>query len=464
MKKALSFLLALCLLLSLGACGNDQKAVYEEFANKKESSEAESQAAADEGDELSGELRIAVEQAVYEDMGLDLAAKEFCKLHPNVSIAFEAGMTQDEAMNSDSDTFARLRSNYAQRIATQLMGSDPPDIIETGNLGVRRYSESGLFCNFYDFPDWAETFPEDEYYMDVLTGAQTGKGLFALPTCFGVEAVKVNRDVAEALDIDLDAWDSATLEQLLELYGQAVEKGIVPEDFYFCEAYTKWEYCETELDSFLNPKAGEARFDSPEFIGFISRLQPARFKQPVATGTFFYDEEKTFAEGASLVLNTRLSHYNIFSYFDVLGDTGGVAVPYENRDGKLVAAAGNTLSIPVSSPNKELAWEFIKYIHTQMPEGGADNEYYNNRFQGSFPLNKALAEDSLKKRLGKLFDESHLEAMQAVMGREKAVKFTDIRLDDVLKDILVQYFDQGLISAEQCAQDLQERTEIYLNE
>lgn len=466
-KKSHSICLLLpVFLLAFGGCRDSQGELYRSFAESSAQAEGVfggSHAPVKVEDGLNGELRVAVTWSARDDMQIGLAAQEFQELHPGVTIALEAGMTEEQQLNSDSATFDNLQLAYVQKMAVALMSGDAPDLFEVQYLGVNRYSGSGLLCNFYHFPDWDDTFPEDEYYRNLLTGCKTDRGLFALPFTVKPVAVGVNNQVAGALGVDLSAYDSIGFDQLLSLYRQAFEQGGVSEGFVYSDESTKLLYSQYELPAYLDYAERKAYLDSEEFIQYLKDLQSLDFARTAEMGGA-YPSDSGFDKTTKLIADTSLTPYSVQEYFDVLDSNQATYLPYVNAEKKTVCRAGALYAIPESSQNKELAWEFLKFMLTTEVEEDPDSLYYLSRYGGDFPLKREFAEKCLEKRMGNFFREEQLEELNAVLGPNAVLTSIDSALLDALRDTFVDYFDRGLLTAEECARKLQEKAGLYFAE
>ncbi len=480
MKKALSVLLALCLLLSLGACGNDQKAVYEEFANKKESSEAPEEPEV----ELTGELRIGIKYELTSRIGLlyniNLIAAEFEALHPGVKVTVEGGISMEEARELDGNLYLATEMRYTQNRAVELMSGEAPDILYMQGLSVPRYSESGLLCDLYSFGDFDEAFPEDEYFTNILKAAETDKGLFAMPITASPSWRWINQEVAGLLDVDLKSMESINAQDIMDLFNAAVDGGLVADSFVVAEGMTPDSFFMEQYPDLLDEGAGKAYFNTEECLTLLEGIKGLRFPRTVAEIAYYHSDNgpppvfdtTTWLEMSGGPEKTVLVNYS-------LGALKAEPVPTSTINGHRIIT-GTPYAITQSSKNKELAWEFLKFAvsFVNVDENGNaictagsftegepvdKSEYYELRTNYTF-LKRDTEQEALKLMMGKTYkDEIGAFVMDSY---EKADTFYQYapRLNDALTPVFIDYFDRNLLTTEQCAKQLQEKAEIYLNE
>ena len=140
MKKPISMLLVLCLLLALFACSNaDQEAIYSSALAEGESAgnavqSVQSMAPASE-DDLSGELTLRTPVA---GDTLNNFAIFFHQLHPNVTIHVEPTFT-------DAAEWARNPQRHTEQLAVVLMSGEAGDLVDIATMTYAKYASSGLF-------------------------------------------------------------------------------------------------------------------------------------------------------------------------------------------------------------------------------------------------------------------------------------------------------------------------------
>lgn len=180
----------MAILIFLSGCQSSQRA--DNFSNFSKEVPASSK-------ELKGTLRISTYH-IYETVGIAAIAKDFMRIHPDVTIEIEEGISESELNSSDSTSLQR----YAQELAVELMSGEGPDIIaDMGLLSPRKFSDSGLFENLYDYMKHDPEIHMEDFYQNVLEALEYDGKLYNMPATFTINAVFFNRSIIEQLGIDL---------------------------------------------------------------------------------------------------------------------------------------------------------------------------------------------------------------------------------------------------------------------
>ena len=127
------------------------------------------------------------------------------------------------------------------------------------------------------------------------------------------------------------------------------------------------------------------------------------------------------------------------------------------------------LAIPAASENKELAWEFLKFVVNTQEFPEKVTPYYDpqvgmqlsNLYLSCIPLNRENF-FRLGESLG--WGERLLEQFDRYNQKLNARNPITYELNAALEQVRENYHTSHLITAEECAQQMQERAEIYLKE
>ena len=123
----------------------------------------------------------------------------------------------------------------------------------------------------------------------------------------------------------------------------------------------------------------------------------------------------------------------------------------------------------------ELAWEFLKFLveHKDYEEEmsktsteGQENPLpsdYSKLYGSSIPVNRNALEELCQLMFGKS-GPTVFERADEMIWELNVLSFSDANLGDSLAEIQSEFYDSHLITAEECAQQMQERAEIYLRE
>lgn len=139
---------------------------------------------------------------------------------------------------------------------------------------------------------------------------------------------------------------------------------------------------------------------------------------------------------------------------------------YSDGEGDAPFSASRLWTIPKGG-NTELAWEFMKFVVEEKefsssinPESVADYLKYFNPYAASIPINR----NNFLYLYGAAFDKrlaNDADAYKPTLNMRTGISS---ELTANLMDILESYYNGHLISAEECARQMQDRAWIYLNE
>ena len=268
MKKILALSLALCMGISLAACGQkaEQKPATEAAAAETEAAAAETEAAAAEteaaasGDETVLKLWcIATESDANRPAYLQAIA-DYEAAHPGIKIEMEAFENE----------------SYKTKIKAAMIGGDTedlPDIFFTwsGAFLGEFVNADKVYCLDDNYADYTDKIPESMLATTTYDGKHYG-----VPTTFNIVAMYANMDLlAEA------GWDHVpeTYEDLTACCDALLAKGIIP---FGCAGKETWcvtEYLEPIMIKTIGYEAldkifaGEATWNDPDIAKSVDTLQ-----------------------------------------------------------------------------------------------------------------------------------------------------------------------------------------------
>ena len=327
-----------------------------------------------------------------------------------------------------------------------------------------------MFCNLYEFMEEDPAFHREDYFENIFTAMEWEGKLHVLPTLAMPSYVYMNKTVTDALNIDINRYDSITPMEILEIYGQALDEGIVGDDFWL--NYRDGGRCvlwSLEMNNHVDTAAGKARFDSPEMLAYLQA------SQRIQTESTVYNALTTGSEGLKALLaaeNNALMavfSFRLEFYRDIIaeGEKVSKGLPLVNNKREALWTPLNILSIPQSSSNKALAWEFVKYCIAEsetveyIAQSSSRGGWLGDRFFSFLPINR----NNLRKYVTSYFGEAApevIEAAEALIAKPRA-KFNALS-DLDMRDIFTKYYDSQFITAEECAKLMQGRADIYFGE
>lgn len=515
MKTRKIVALVLALLLTLAACGQAQPdAPPESTAPSSEAAAPASEASVPEASasevsepsipdfsdgELSGELTVSAWARVENPSQLEILAGEFMELHPDVTITVDYAEPNIGAIPDINQS----RDSYCAQVRAELISGEADYILYSppGGLNLYDISRSGVLLDLRPYWDNDPSINPEEYFSSVLDAVEVDGKLTTMPFAFYFDGVYLNRAVLESIGVDPAGITTVNSDLLLDWYEQAREKDAEMKLFFGEQG--KDALFGEERFRYIDTEERTASFDSPEFVRFLERTNAIDDAEPQlsemagylgqnpymvnellrcrATGEETTINEKSDPSGYSFVTKGRSalacwSAMNISGLTDIGLDMEYLAGPYPITDtlGRLAVSSIDDFAIPATVKDPELAWRFIVYCLQEresclLSYGGVASALYSQ----NAPLNKKnfalLAEEgmgyfggSLAGKKGHELDtEALVEKVDAFLsGGAINRKLYALDVDEFLEE----YYVNGLTTAEQCAEKIQGRTYIWLNE
>lgn len=514
MKKIIALLIISMLMVSLVACQNNQDEIYENIIGEtkadtvessKASSEVSSKTSAEESEidtspERDDASTLHIRSfAGSSEFGIAELIEEYEEEHPDVTIIYDYEIDYMNVEISASE-YAREEESYRKRLITEMLSGDAPDIIEDNIFTTERHEESGMFTDLYELIDADDEISRDDFFESILKGLETNGALYEIVRTFAISAVSVSKPFAEIAKLDTNV-EGIKGTEMIDAYLIVQDSDDIqtqaPPSFS-----VKGEAGRGLL--FLNDKASyidwankTADFNSPEFISFLEKQKAIKtdllYKDEgvSSSGTDFFDvvvkenynantpEERKTVRDVDTMGNPMylLSSYLMGTLQDLNYESDYVSAPIlmMRRDDKSLFDPISPMAIPSRAKNKELAWDFIKFCIKEVEDKAetetdkyAYAEKLNNHFMYGLPINKSNAEKYINEYYNVMIplDEDELENLKKKIysmidkSEVSSRKFSDLYYGDIFE----KYFDQNLISAEECAREIQDRTEIYLKE
>ena len=460
-----------------------------------------------ENDNLSGELLIKTR---FLSDNIKFLAQEFMQLHPDVKITFESALSFAELLNLSKKEISMKHENFFSQVRMELASGDANYLIfdMRGSLDPVQLLKSGLLLDLRSYFDNDPEIDQEEYFSQILSAYSVDGKLPILPMSVMYNAVYLNRPLLEKNGIDLSDTITVTPQDLLDWY--EVARTSDDDLNLFFTSPGKDELFATEQVVYMDPIQKTARFDSPEFVEFLKRTAATGNSDPELSGDFeigvmdsgLFNEQIRFQETGKLEER----------YFGLPGSYiyeqyGGVAqksrpalaelepviycrLPYLEQpmeyvagpypllssDGKLGLISREDFAIPSSCKNPDLAWEFIKYCISPREKERIDFFHLGSpcTYTNDLPLSKTNLYYSLEDLVENgnrgcivnyQFEPFDIAALIDQLNEILSLSLVNLNSYGVdVQDYLDEFYVNELTTAEQCAEKIQGRAEIWLNE
>ena len=460
-----------------------------------------------ENDTLSGELLIK-KNARYDN--IEFLAQEFMQLHPDVKISFEEAVSLAEAMNLSRKEIRMKRENFFTKVRMELASGEADYLL----FGMRdcldpvQLSRSGLLIDLQPYFESDPEIDQEEYFSQILEAYSVDGKLPTIPMSVMYNAVYLNRPLLEKNGIDLSDTVTVTPQDLLDWY-ETAETSVDDLNLFFTSP-GKDALFSTERLAYMNLLQKTAWFDSPEFVEFLERTAATENSDPELNGDMeigvmdsgLYNEQIRFQETGKLEERyfgppgsygyekfggvAQKSHPALCTWEDVLNakllhleqpmEYAAGPYPLLSSDGKLGLSSIEDFAIPSSCENPDLAWEFIKYCISPREEDSMDFAHLGSPtpYTSNLPLSKTnlyyQLQDLVKNGNTGFIINYQFEPFDRDSIMDKVNEIFSLPLVNLnsygvdVQEYLDEFYVNELITAEQCAEKIQGRAEIWLNE
>lgn len=458
-------------------------------------------------DDLSGELVI---KTYLQSTGDHLywLAREFMELHPNVTILLDYDRKNNEPLYSAESKMEK--NSFYTNVRMELASGEADYLIYSATLDLDYTSlaRNGFLEDLWAYWENDPDIRDEDYFMPVIESFEVDGMLPVMPYSFYLTGGCFNKSYLEELGVDLSVLQLVDSDDILDWYERLRETH--PDLQLFFTGTGKDGLFSSELASYIDLESNTASFDSPEFLTFLQRTQNVINDEPISDivgwGNWYYMEMalnydetgkisspfvQSITSAKKVVTSSRDSFctvaqvniYDTISMFQQSYDYLAGPYPVLSTNGHLgILADHGEFMMPTSMKNKELAWEFMKYCISEREDltfNGYDDFPSTATFftQFGIPVNKSnygrIAEESVEQVKNVYGNGYEVLDFKPVNG-EEIVAF----MDEVLfhspvntgkynvdvQEFLDEYYVNELITAEECADKIQGRVEIWLNE
>lgn len=388
--------------------------------------------------------------------------------HPGIEVNFKeyVAMPGDKTAAGASAQIQRDMDKFVSTVTTELASGKGPDMLVTNYLPYKKYADKNMLADIGGMMNSDPDFKLDDYYANVFDTLKYNGKYVTIPTSVQFTNLWIGDSSAIGQsDVGDKEWSWQQfidrVKPLVPSGGSAISQ--MPAD--------------TLLQTMLNPgigqfvdqEAGKASFDGETFIHLLKQA-----KQMVDDGMV--------APDAGTNLNLFLPYP--FRYLSDLITIPQVMLGAEGAVYRAPGAAPGyafrsnlTLSINDKSPNKQAAWEFLKFILSDEIQSNSSRSgmrgmpVSKKAFHG---LQEALKQQentgaTSKKTLdGQSIvieppTDEEIDKLESYMTGINAVQETDSKIAELIAGETDPFF-KGQKSAEETAAAIQGKVTTYLNE
>ncbi len=376
-------------------------------------------------------ITIAVSESDVSNKSFRPFIEDFKKLYDDIEIRTEAySIVEDENGN-----YISLEKDY--------INNTLPDIVLISDCNSEFFNleRSGAFCDLNDFIKGDSDFDENDYLTNVLDAFSVNKCLYAFPVNFKLNTIITRYDIDQNITY---GWDYNEFINYIASNSDTPVFGNMKKDS-LSNALNL-----SNNPDFIDLNENKVNFDSQEFIDLIENIN--EYGVDIADNNIsdFYSGERYLFETFS---NVNRSVYMYRTAYELLHSIKGYPSGTNNYS---YVESGCTVSISASSKNKDVCWEFLKFITAYQ-----DDAYYG-KDGNNFSVNRERFENELEMIEVKT-DNEFVDTLRSLIEGVHFSSRNNERISNIIYEELMLYYN-GDITAEDTAKVIQNKINLYLCE
>jgi multiple sugar transport system substrate-binding protein len=461
-KRLMTIMIAFILLTGCNGNiqGNDADAVKQANGFSGSSQNTDSQKGKNENKQpvMEGEISIS---AMSEMEFMTIAARQFMAKYPKVKVSINAYRSElKDAGENPSDEYKT--ENYRSFLNTKIMTGKAEDIIFTAFLPVKKYADMGAFEDLSRYLSHSKEINAENYFLNVLESPKDKNGkLYVLPLVCSFDVISFDKRLVSENNSKLDdSLKTISFEKASEFAQQLVKSTSKKMAFITQIKAASYLYniIKGNLKQFINIEQKRASIDTSKYIDLLNQIKNLEDKDYFASKNDidFYNTEYYLA---------LKNDYDVQAAFFSLDPSSNecYAMPMSDVDGKVFANPNLSLGISSASKNKELAWEFVKYLLS-------DEMQCSPSFYHKLGVNKKGFESSVERSWAfynkdnrNISKEAYKSLLENWILKINAYDTFDPVIEEIFYEENSKFFE-GKQSAEDTARKLQAKVNKYLNE
>ncbi len=469
LRKAACFVLAISMLVTATACG--------------------STASSSSGTGNSGNNTLTV-SVISKDQYLDAAVKKFQEQHPGTTI-------EVKEYTSDPIPEGRIRigekpedvEKYVTAVNTQLMSGKGPDLMLLSPLPYENYIEKNLLANLSDMMKSDKSFNIDEYYTDIIDAMKHNGSLYGMPLSVNINVLQADKPLLEKYGIKID--DSKWTWKDFEQTAATIVDNSVKEGIHNLYALTGMDgsmlvssLVSNKFDKFVDKSKKTSAFDTQDFTELLNLVQSMIDKGYMNTDTSEGEMTDLASRGtAAFMVNNINAFFSLMFSKQFYGD-GIEYLKYPGEGADQSFTTNSLYGINDKSPNKALAWEFLKFliseemmsqptlvgltINKDASAAAAQNvidmsKKISDNNNGGAKVKANINMNGLRINLKQPITQEDIDPVQSLLANANKYVRVDQQVLKIIQEETKAFFE-GQKSGDDTAETIQDRVNTYINE
>ncbi len=406
---------------------------------------------------MEGEISIS---AMSELEFMTVAANQFMAKYPKVKVIIntQRGAAKDPGASPPEEYSSEYYRNF---LNTKIMTGKAEDIIFTGNLPVKKYTDMGVFEDLSRFLSLSPEINAENYFMHVLESPRDTNGkLYILPLFCWLDVICFDNRLISETNSQLDNGMTTVSFEKASALAQGLIDGTSKKNAFLSpyDGALFFSYIlRDNLKEFVDLDRRQAIINTGRYIALLDRTKDLADRGYFSTENSidFYNMEYYFAFKVDFAI--QAAFYSLDSSYS------DYSLPLSDAGGKVYANPNSSLGVNSASKNKELAWEFVKFL--------LSDEMQSSPSAYGMGVNKKGFEAFVERQL-KLYnsrnnknvsEEAYKNLLQKWVMQINAYDNSDPVINDFFWEENGKFF-KGKQSAEETARVLQAKVDKYLNE
>lgn len=399
--------------------------------------------------EMKGEITIS---CLFAEEFLNTAAEQFMKLYPDVKV------TVNSYKESSGESAVE---DYRTYLNTKIMTGKAEDILFTGFLPVTKYSEMGVFEDLSGYIQKTPELNDENYFMNVLQAAKEDGGeIYIVPYMARFDTLAFSAELMSEHGGSESNMQGICFGAAMDLAKQLVDETDKSNAFLIQLNEVSYAHylIKDSIGRFIDASSKKVNLDAPEYIGLLESVKALSEKGYFGSDIDFYNVDYFFA--AECDYDVQAAYYSM--------DTKNGAnhcMPLTDAEGRTLMKSNSCAAINSASENKDLAWEFIRYLLS-------DQVQMSPSFHGPAVSRKGL--EAVAARYYAFYKEGNDGAgfgseaeykaiLESWMKQINGCDTMDSSITDLIDEENSKYFS-GRQTAEDTARRLKRQLEQYFNE
>ncbi|QHQ61899.1 extracellular solute-binding protein [Anaerocolumna sedimenticola] len=526
MKKLLSLTLIVTVLFTFTACSSQEtNSDTKDPQNQKSGSQATERTEPVNLDgEVNGEITVYCYDSTFYKNYLEAGAKEFEAKYPGTKVNIESFSTAPEVKSSTTKNGGTIKmitnnrdtkseNDYINRINTELMTGEGPDILAMDILPYYKYAENGQLVDLNAYMDADKDFQKEDYRQNVLEATNYKGGQYIFPMGYNFDVLGYDKTILDPAEQEnLNPNEAYTYDQLIEIGQDSFEnqKNMDKENplkmFDRSSGSTGAgtmfnQLFQLDYKQFVDIENKTANFTGGQFEKVLETVKEYEENGYLNVPVEKKAEDMLKVSSSQSFLFRTVGDNMLLQAFDdnngkkmnITFNGGGqftendeIAGILKNDKDQIVFDYTQAYAMNANSQNKNTSWAFLKYLAGEEMQtsttlmgcpvnikAGEEKAKLQIQIAGknAVPLTDKGAGKDTKKQSGAVeLDEKQTEifnnynkALNQYSDMLNTYMIHDTVIDDMVNEE-VKYFFDGSKSAKEVAEILQGKVELYLNE